>query len=274
MQTTTNTKNSTVIAPPGFSAGRGNRETRPGWRTAESARIRAATRLEAIAILTVVGFLVVVLLPTLAQARERGRRVICRSNLKDFYHALWLYGNDNQGILPRGARDNGDESAAFISSKMRNSLVRYQGHDRFLVCPNMSHAKAWGREGGLYSTNVGYSIGYFYLGGFTGTPWGDFQGFPGWVSPQKLTDNPELALAADLTTWSPPLKWTLAPHGIQGPVILGAPINSRVGGMQAQAVGVNGCNVLSVNGAANWKGTKKMGVYLYSGFGESYIGSW
>lgn len=226
-------------------------------------------------VIAIIGILAAILLPTLSAANEKARRVSCKNNLRQFYLTLHMYATDNRDILPSGIRDNGDQAASFIPSQMYTSMVYYAtANSRFFVCPNMSVPGLWGTNNGLYTAGIGYSIGYFYFGGHTDTPWGKVAGYPGWISPLRLTDPADLALTADLDEWSPMLGWTRAPHGSRGPVFWGYPFNTRQGGIPVQNVGASGCNVGLLSGAVIWRPVYQMGQYIDSGFGNQYFGAW
>jgi hypothetical protein len=186
-----------------------------------------------------------------------------------------MYGDDNGDIVPSGIRDNLDQAASFIPSTTRNALVNYaNGAEKFLVCPNMNIPTLWGTNGGLYTPGIGYSIGYFYLGGHTETPWPTYGGYSNWISPVKFTDDPSLVLLADLNEWSPYLQWSRAPHGPRGAILRGYPFTSSPSTASVRAIGAAGGNVSLLDGAVLWKPIRQMGDYIDSGFGTSYLGSW
>jgi len=61
---------------------------------------RAFTLVELLVVISVIGLLMGILLPCLAAAREQGRCVICKSNLKNIGLALRLYIDEFEGKLP------------------------------------------------------------------------------------------------------------------------------------------------------------------------------
>lgn len=59
---------------------------------------RAFTLLELLIIIGVIGIIAALLLPTLSQAKNRGKRVVCLNNLKQFALADVMYLHDNGGF--------------------------------------------------------------------------------------------------------------------------------------------------------------------------------
>jgi prepilin-type N-terminal cleavage/methylation domain-containing protein len=234
----------------------------------------AFTLIELLVVIAIIAVLAALLLPALAGAKEKARRVVCKNNLHQFYLAAHMYGGDSKEILPSGIRDDGNEHVTFIPTATRKALMAYaSGSDKYFVCPNLNVPTLWGMPGGLYTPGVGYSIGYFYLGGHS-TPWGAYGNYSDWVSPNKITDDGKLILIADLDEWSPSWKWSRAAHGSRGPIFLGDPFNGAVGGRPVQAIGTAGANVSLLDGAVVWKPIRQMGQYLDSAYGPVLLGAW
>src|SRR5206468_5660016 len=59
--------------------------------------------------------------------------------------------------------------------------------------------------------------------GHTNTPWPTPPGraTSWWISPQRLTDNSSLVLLSDMNDWSPGFAQIFAPHGRNGPILVG-----------------------------------------------------
>ena len=62
-------------------------------------RDRAFTLIEMLVVIAVIAILAALLLPALAGAKEQGRSINCRSNLKQLQVCWEMYGNDNGGNL-------------------------------------------------------------------------------------------------------------------------------------------------------------------------------
>ncbi|MGE0480906.1 MAG: type II secretion system protein [Phycisphaerae bacterium] len=65
-------------------------------------RIKAFTLIELLVVIAIIALLISILVPTLAQAREQGRRAVCGSNLRQIGVAIHAYAQDERGAIPRG----------------------------------------------------------------------------------------------------------------------------------------------------------------------------
>lgn len=62
----------------------------------------AFTLIELLVVISVIALLLALLVPALQGARNQARKVMCRSNLRQFGNVLLMYVEDNEGRLPYG----------------------------------------------------------------------------------------------------------------------------------------------------------------------------
>src|SRR5678816_1650159 len=82
----------------------------------------AFTLMELLVVIAVIAILCALLIPALANGKERGRRTACRNNLRQFYLTLHLYAADLADALPLGYSDAGE-------SDVRNRVAHNQSLD-------------------------------------------------------------------------------------------------------------------------------------------------
>jgi prepilin-type N-terminal cleavage/methylation domain-containing protein len=250
------------------------------------------TLIELLVVIGIVLLLAGLILPTLGPAKEEARRTACRNNLHQFSLVLHLYANDSSDFLPPGYSDAGEEALVFgglrvtpvtldehvpvIARTTRTNLLRLAGgNQRILVCPGLG--EPFTKKGGYRYPECGIVIGYNYLGGHGGTPWKPPSfSLSTWMSPRKLSSDPQLPLIADLNTWAPSQRATFVPHSATGSKIIGGltlglrntipfPLTAVApDGYMPRAFGAEGGNVARLDGSVAWKKMRDMKVYTGS----------
>src|SRR5262245_30125238 len=88
---------------------------------------RGFTLIELLVVIAIIASLAAPLLPALAAAKERAKRVSCSNSLRQFMLAVVMYGDDHDQILPSGASNKGalDDHLPVLSTATSNSIVEY-----------------------------------------------------------------------------------------------------------------------------------------------------
>jgi len=215
----------------------------------------AFTLIELLVVIAIIALLLAIILPSLAIAKERARRVVCSKNVNQFIIAAMVYANDCDGDLPSGQSENGsDEHTPVITRKVGDALIDILGGHETMECPWLSDpfdgAQPW------YYGGYGYVLGYHYLGGHGDTPWPVTEaGWKEWKSPQKSSDAGSMLLITELNASSSDRR-TFAPHGFRGPINKYHKKGS--GGMTPQDAGADGGNIGSLDGSVSWKKIEDM----------------
>ncbi len=179
----------------------------PPMRTRRSGSRSAFTLIELLVVIAIIAILAGLLLPTLASAKERGQRTVCKNNLRQLYIACAVYASDNNDKVFNGIRDGGDSFTMHISTLMFQTVSNLVG-GKVIDCPNGYPFTLPGitdTPETRYQTGLGYYIAYNYLGGRVMPIAG------GWTPPMKLTDLPKLTNEGpQLVLFSDPNCWGFA----------------------------------------------------------------
>jgi prepilin-type N-terminal cleavage/methylation domain-containing protein len=219
----------------------------------------AFTLIELLIVIAVIALLMAILIPSLAMAKERARRVVCSKTVNQFIIGTLIYANEYDNKLPSGQSESGmngsDEHTPVITRKTGDILVDILGSHAAMKCPWLN--EPFDKEDGWYYNGYGYVLGYHYLGGHGGTPWNTptMTEWEEWKSPQANSDAGGTVLIAELNARSEDGR-TFAPHGSRGPI--NKYHKPGTGGMTPQEAGAAGGNIGLLDGSVSWKKIEAM----------------
>ena len=134
------------------------------------------TLLELLVVIAVIAILAALLLPSLANSKEKAKSINCLSNLRQLGLAALLYADDEADALPwserhwtapttqSGALNYTDAAAANFGPNVYFQLRRFVGRDdRFWQCPSAKEDKAL-TVAGDNSPLLGYMGNMFAIG--------------------------------------------------------------------------------------------------------------
>jgi len=146
---------------------------------------RGFTLIELLVVIAIIGILAALLLPALAGAKDKARRVTCAQNLRQINQAMALYLADNRDVLPPPEQPGGHWPTVLLPnySNLRLLLCPLDQVTLAMVATNSSAVPDFAPRSYLFNA---FSDDYARMAGWTNlTPtWkGSY-----WLSRMKLSD--------------------------------------------------------------------------------------
>ena len=204
------------------------------------------TLIELLVVIAIIGILASLLMPALAKAKEKSKRVVCANHLHQLSVAFISYAQDYDGRFFSADGTIVHQKYADIEN------LGLAGSRYVTSCPNYSDSLPTYKNN--YQSGGRTMMGYVYTGGLTEAQVSSFPGSGNtFTSPVALHNDPSLVLLADRNS-EPSSPWKVrTTHAKNG---------WREGsGTTVEDLGMEGTNVNYLDGSVLWVPLNKCEAY-------------
>jgi competence protein ComGC len=222
------------------------------------------TLVELVVVIAMTAILSALMFPALSTAKEKSRRAVCKSNLRQLLMVMEEYADyDPNQFLPSCADNKGYYHSIILSDAIFTNLVDLAGgNSNIFYCPNIVFGSAPNAVP-QHIPNVGYVIGYNYLE-YSIAQSAKTPDYTVLQSKWPVTSTNELLADANYFTSSSasayaPAQMKVAPHTAMGAAMSqGSSFTVGLPGNSSASIGAVGGNIGFVDGSVLWRNLPMM----------------